>query len=75
MGEIALKALEGVEDLLGSCRGTDPVDGQTWRGCQSFLPWLYRIAYHGAIDLWRYRPYVTLLPLEERPDGNHSSDQ
>ena len=40
---------------------------------QSFRPWLYRIAHHVAIDLWRHRSSLTLVPLEEMEQPQQSS--
>jgi len=32
---------------------------------EAFLPWLYRIARHLAIDHWRHRTCLPLVPLDE----------
>src|SRR5689334_14701529 len=42
---------------------------------QSFRPWLYRIAHHVAIDLWRHRSSLTLVPLEEMEQPQQSSTE
>lgn len=40
---------------------------------ERFRPWLYRIAHHVAIDLWRHRTYLTLVPLDEVEQPQQSS--
>jgi RNA polymerase sigma-70 factor (ECF subfamily) len=39
---------------------------------QTFRPWLYRIAKHVAIDHWRHRTCLTLVPLDEMEQPQQS---
>lgn len=43
---------------------------------QTFLPWLCRIAHNAAIDHWRHRTCVTLVPLDElEPSQQYSIEE
>ena len=42
---------------------------------QTLRPWLYRIARNVAIDLWRHRTYLTLVPLDEMESPQQDSTE
>ena len=42
---------------------------------QAFRPWLYRIANHVAIDYWRHRTCLTLVPLDEMEPPQSSIEE